>query len=286
MIDNGKPNKQRLWLVIGANAVVWTGSFLILNQYWYADYPRTSFHFFDDFPEWNQMDKLGHIYISFALSNITHVMWKWTGLSKKQSVILGGISGIAYQSIIEIQDGFSADWGFSLTDMAANIIGASAFVAQELHWQEKRIRLKLSYNPHNYPSDIVARSDELFGESYAERYLKDYNSQTYWASVNPRSFFSKSKFPKWLNIAAGYSTDLMLGGRENKWTDKQGNIVDRRDIERIRRYYLSPDIDLSRIPTNSKFLKTVLSLLAGVKVPAPALELNSEGKLKLHALYF
>lgn len=279
-------NKKRVWVVAGSQAALWIGSFVALNQFWYADYPKTSFHFFNDSREWNQMDKLGHVFSTFQVSNISSKMWKWAGLEHKKSVLYGAIGGIAYQSIIEIQDAYSAEWGFSLADMGANFLGAGIFVAQELAWEEKRIRLKLSFSNHDYPKELKPRYEQLFGSSFIERYLKDYNSQTYWLSVNPRSFFKESKFPAWLNFAAGYSSDLMLGGTENTWTDKQGVFFDRRDIPRIRRFYLSPDIDFTRIPTNSKFLKTVFMLMGGIKMPAPTLQLNSQGKFKAHLLYF
>ena len=280
------PNKKRVWLVAGAQVGLWAGSFIALNKAWYADYPRTSFHFFNDNREWNQMDKLGHVFTTFQVSNISSKMWLWAGVNKKTSVWLGAASGIAYESIIEIQDAYSTEWGFSIGDMAANVIGAAAFVAQELTWNEKRIRFKLSFSNHDYPSDVRTRRDNLFGTTLPERYLKDYNSQTYWISINPHSFFKESNFPKWLNIAAGYSSDLMLGGTENKWKDKQGNLFDRSDIPRVRRFYISPDIDFTRIPTKSKFLKNVFLLMGGIKFPAPTLELDSKGKLRGHLIYW
>lgn len=281
-----EPNKKRVWLVAGTQAALWIGSFVALNQLWYADYPKSSFHFFNDSREWNQMDKLGHVFTTFQVSNISSRMWKWAGLDHKKSVLYGAVGGIAYQSIIEIQDAYSAEWGFSLADMGANLLGAGIFVAQELAWEEKRIRLKLSFSSHDYPKELKPRYEHLFGSSFLERYLKDYNSQTYWLSVNPRSFFRESKFPAWLNFAAGYSTDLMLGGTQNTWTDKQGVFFDRTDIPRIRRFYLAPDIDFTKIPTRSKFLKTVFLLMGGIKMPAPTLQLNSQGKFKAHLLYF
>jgi VanZ family protein len=284
--DSTIPNKKRIWLVAGTQAGLWLGSFVALNKLWYDEYPRTSFHFFNDNREWNQMDKLGHVFTTFQVSNISSKMWQWAGLSHKRSVIYGAISGIAYQSVIEIQDAYSAEWGFSLSDMGSNFLGAAMFVAQELTWEEKRIRLKLSFSNHDYPKEVTARYEHLFGSTFIERYLKDYNSQTYWVSVNPRSFLTNSRFPGWLNIAAGYSSDLMLGGRENVWTDKEGVFFDRRDIPRTRRFYLSPDVDFTRIPTNSKLLKTVFQLIGGIKFPAPALELNSKGKFRAHLFYF
>ena len=95
-----------------------------------------------------------------------------------------------------------------------------------------------------------------------------------------------SKLPGWLNIAFGYGAEGMLGGFENKWTDKNNAVQTRYDIERNRQFYISPDIDFTRIKTNSKSLRTLFSVLNCIKVPAPALMINSKGKLKAYAVYF
>ncbi len=279
-------NKKRLWLIAGVHAGLWTGSYIALNKTWYANYPRSSFHFFNDNDEWNQMDKLGHVWTAYNVGRVSSEMWEWTGLSRKKSVIFGGISAVAYQSIIEIQDGFSAEWGFSWGDMTANIVGAGAFIWQELGWKDQRIQIKMSYWPYDYPSELIGRRNQLFGKGFIERTLKDYNSQTYWISTNIKSFFPNSSLPRWLNIAVGYGSDGMLGGTENKWTDKQGNQFDRTDIPRTRRFFLSPDIDLTKIKTRSKLLKTIFFTFNILKVPAPAIELDGRGKFKFHPLYY
>lgn len=282
-----KPNSNRIWLVAGAHAALWGGSYLALNKAWYADYPRQSFHFFNDNSEWDQMDKAGHVWTAYQMSRLSSELWRWAGLNDRKSAWLGGLSGVAYQSIIEIQDGFSSEWGFSWGDMAANVSGAALYTAQELLWNEQRIQLKLSYWPYDYNSpELRTRRDQLFGKSVQERILKDYNSQTYWFSANIRSFLPDTKLPKWLNIAAGYSADGLLGGTENKWTDKGGNPHDRTDIARIRRFYLAPDIDFTKIRTRSKFLRATFFVLNMVKFPAPTLELNSKGKFRGHFIYF
>jgi Predicted periplasmic lipoprotein (DUF2279) len=279
-------HEKRLWLIAGTHAVLWSGSYIALNKSWYANYPRSSFHFFNDNSEWNQMDKLGHIWTSYNVGRLSSEMWEWAGLSRKKSVVYGGVSAIAYQSIIEIQDGFSAEWGFSWGDMAANVIGAAAFVSQELGWKDQRIQIKMSYWPYQYNTDQIGRRNQLFGNRLAERVLKDYNSQTYWLSGNLHSFFPSAHLPKWLNISVGYGADGMLGGTVNKWIDKQGNHFDRTDIPRTRRFLLSPDIDLTKIRTHSKFLKTVFSTFNILKIPAPAIELDGKGKFTLHGLYY
>lgn len=280
-------NPKRVWLVAGAHAAFWAGSYIALNKAWYADYPKESFHFFNDNREWNQMDKAGHFWTTYQISRVSAGLWKWAGLNRSKSAWLGGMSALAYQSIIEIQDGLSSEWGFSPMDMVANVAGASLFIGQELGWKEQRITIKLSYWPYDYEGpQLRARRDQLFGNSTAERLLKEYNSQTLWLSANLHSFMPHSNLPKWLNIAVGYSSDGLLGGRENKWKDAEGNEIDRTDIPRIRQFFISPDIDLTRINTRSKFLRTVLSLVNCLKIPAPALELNSKGKFKAHAIYY
>src|SRR6185369_8572935 len=106
--------------------------------------------------------------------------------------------------IIEIQDGFSSQWGFSWGDMLANVSGAAAYISQELAWKDQRIQIKLSYWPYDYNSpELKTRRDQLFGKSLPERILKDYNSQTYWVSGNLHSFMPGTALPKWLNLSLG-----------------------------------------------------------------------------------
>lgn len=274
-------DKKRLWILAGANTIFYTGSFIALNKAWYSDYRKTKFHFFNDNPEWNQMDKAGHVWTSYQVSRLSAEMWKWTGLNRNNSAILGGVSGMVYQSIIEIQDAYSAEWGFSWGDVGANIIGAGAFVFQEIGWKAQKFQVKLSYWPAKYPAELLERRNALFGSSQVERILKDYNSQVYWISANVSSFIPESKIPGWLNIAFGYGADGMYGGRSNIWVDKEGVPHNYSDIKRIRKFYLSPDLDLTRIHTRSKFLRSMFFVLNMVKIPAPALELKSSGGIKL-----
>ena len=273
-------NSKKLIIVAGANTVFYTGSFIALNKAWYADYEKTDFHFFNDNPEWNQMDKAGHVWSTYHVSRLSKEMWQWTGLNNNTSAILGGVSGMVYQSIIEIQDAYSAEWGFSWGDVGANVAGAGLFVLQELSGEQK-VSVKLSYWPKKYPADLKNRRDQLFGSSSLERILKDYNSQTYWLSANVSSFFPDAHLPRWLNIAVGYGADGMYGGRTNQWTDKEGVVHDYTDIRRVRKFYLSPDIDLTMITTRSKVLRKVFFILNMVKVPSPALSVATGGKLNL-----
>ena len=88
-------------------------------------------------------------------------------------------------------------------------------------------------------------------------------------------------------VALGYGAANMYGGFDNSWTTGQAEFFADPDLyPRYRQFYLSPDIDLSRLPVRSRLLRTLLGTLNFIKIPAPALELNTRGKLRLHALYW
>jgi hypothetical protein len=271
--------KKRLILATSANVSIYSGGLLVLSNEWYKNYPQSSFHFFNDNNEWLQMDKAGHVFSAYTACKISNEMWRWAGLSRKKRIWTSGLSGTAFLTAIEILDGFSSAWGFSLGDMMANLTGSGIFIAQEFGWNEQRIQLKFSFHTLDYGSPALnQRANDLFGQRTLEKMLKDYNAQTYWASCNLSSFFPKSSLPRWFNIAAGYGAEGMLGGTVNLLKDANGNIIfDRRDIPRIRKWYLAPDIDLTKIRTKKKWLKTTFFLFNSLKFPTPSIEFSKKG---------
>lgn len=273
-----KQRKNRIKLVAAANIIGYGGALVGLYQAWYKDYPQTHFHFFNDNLEWLQVDKFGHAYSAYIESKASMELWRWAGVSRKHRIWYGGLSGAAYQTAIEVLDGFSTKWGWSWGDFIANCAGSGVLVAQELLWDEQRIDLKFSFHRVNYPDPVLhERANELFGKSFLSRMLKDYNGQTYWLSANIKSFFPKSSLPNWLNVAVGYGAEGMFEGFDNIWEDKNGNTIDRRDIPRFRKWYIAPDINLTKIKTKSKLLKTVFFVLNSFKFPAPSIGFSKNG---------
>ncbi len=280
-------HQNRTWLITGINVVGYGSSLIIFNSAWYKNYPHTSFHTFNDSREWLQVDKAGHAWAAYNTGKISTAMWRWAGLSQKKSALIGGLSGTAYLTVIEFLDAHSSKWGWSWSDIGANLFGSGFFMGQEFLWNEQRIQYKFSFHHKDYGEpQLNQRADNLFGKSWYERMLKDYNAQTYWFSANIKSFFPKTKLPSWLNVSVGYGADGMFGGFENKWIDQLGNDVTRYDISRKRQFYLAPDIDFTKIKTKSKFLRTTFSFLNSFKCPAPALMIDSKGRLKAYILYF
>jgi VanZ family protein len=273
-------NNSRLIPLVVAQGGLYAGSMVGLNLLWYKNYAHSPFHLFNDNKEWLQMDKLGHLLTAYTLSRIMSSLYFWSGLNHARSNDYGVALGMAYQTNIEIFDGFSSAWGFSIGDMIANTAGASLYGVQEATWGEQRITMKISFHPSMYAE---YRPDEL-GYTTLEQSIKDYNGQTYWAAFAIAAFLPKgNKVPNWLCLDFGYGAEGMTGGNANP-VIYNGN-GDEMFFDRYRQYYCSLDIDLTRIPTNSGPLKALFGTISFIKVPMPTLEF-SRRKFKFHLLYF
>ena len=263
--------------VVITEAVAISGALIGLNELWYKNYPKSNFHFINDNREWLQMDKLGHLYSAYHIGSIGANLLQWSGATKKQQLLYGASLGFVFQTAFEVLDGYSEKWGASPGDVIANATGTALYVTQELLWKEQRIIPKFSFHTTQYAS---LRPDEL-GKSLNEQILKDYNGQTYWLSANVHSFFPKSKIPKWVNLAVGYGAEGMLSGNTHIYDLNSGF-----EDKRYRQFYLSFDADLTKINTKSHFLKSIFSILNTIKIPAPSVELTSNGVINFHSLYF
>lgn len=273
-----EPNKQRrnlIWYGGGGAAVV---SLAALYNLWYTDYDQSWIHTTDDWNNWLQMDKLGHATVAYSVGQISYDAFKWTGMPEKKAVWTGGSVGWFYLTAVEVMDGFSTGWGFSWGDFAFNTAGAGLFIGQQLGWKEQRFMLKWSY----HPTDYAAMNPELLGENNAQRWLKDYNGQTYWLSANVRSFTGDNMqwWPNWLNVAGGYGAEGMITADGTPHPDYP-------DVERQRQYYLSLDIDLRKIPMKPGFWRTLVRTLSFIKIPAPTIQFNEKyGGTTFYWLYF
>lgn len=247
----------------------------LLYSTWYRDYPLGKFHFFNDVEEWRQMDKIGHLGSGYYLSRLGSGLFRWTGLPGKKADAFGALAAVTFMSTIEVFDGFAVEWGFSTWDFAANGGGVALFLAQQRLWDEQRISIKFSY--HDDP--IADYRPEVLGTALADRVLKNYNGQTYWLSFNLSAFSRQSGLPTWLNMAFGYGAGGMLSSTGS------GDFI-QPGFKSYRQFYLSPDIEWSRIPTRSGFLKTFFKVISFIKLPAPALEFREGGRWIVHGLHF
>ncbi len=262
-------NKKRFKAVVIGTGLAYTTSMIGLSQVWYSQYPHQSFQFFNDAREWNQVDKAGHFYSAFHLSSIGSHMLQWSRLSVRKSDKFGALTGLVIMSSIEVFDGFSAGYGASPTDLLANVCGSGFYLGQRLGWNEIRIYPKFSF----HRTSLAPLSPGTLGSGLSE-VLKDYNGQTYWLSVDMDKFI---RFPKWLNISAGYGADNMIHAHDSQ--NRAAGYVP------YRQYYLGLDFDLTAFKSKSKVVNTLIYFVNLIRLPAPALEF-SQGKVKGHFLYF
>lgn len=296
-------DKRRFWISAGTGATIYTGVSVALWHAWYKDYPLTGFHTFNDMGEWMGLDKGGHLFSAFMESNYAFKGALWTGMERRKARWMAAGIGTGIQATIEVMDGFSAEWGFSWGDIAFNSLGVGLFFVQDASWQEQRILIKVSGIRPDYPTDPILSEDgsyqtnldqraaELYGTSPFQVILKDYNALTVWSSVNIHSFLKNrtgNRFPKWLNLAVGYGAGNVYGGFNNEWTTDDGAMyaLDPELYPRYRQFYLSPDIDLTRIPSRHRWVKLLLGVLNWMKFPAPAFELNTQGKADFHWMHW
>lgn len=274
--DRYRPDRLRK-VVLGESILFATTS-IGLYFLWYKAFPKSRFHFIRDGREWLHVDKIGHATTAYSIANVHHDLMRWSGLSRPSAINTAVLTSLAYMSVIEVMDGFSRDWGFSGGDFLANISGAAFFAAQQYSWGEQRIGMKFS--THFTP--FAQSRPELLGKNHSARIFKDYNGQTYWLSANLRSFMpTSSSFPAWLNLAVGYGAEGML--RATKEAQKQQEYSAR--TTRYRQWYLAPDADIYRIQDAGTWTRP-FSLIPFVKIPAPAIEINSKRKLHLHPIYY
>jgi hypothetical protein len=268
-------SQKRLAWVLGAGGTAYGIGMYGLSEAWYKDQQSASFHFFDDGPQWKQMDKLGHSFSAYHISFAAHGTYRWAGLSERKAVLWGAATSAIMMTPVELLDGFSQDFGFSWWDIVANTGGAGLFAFQKLQWKEIRIQPKISFRRTSFAS----YRPEVLGSGWQEEWLKDYNGQNYWFTFNPY-LLSKgnSGLPKWLGISLGYGASEMVYGR-NQENLEMG-------WDPYRQYYLSVDIDFKALKGHNHFVNTLLDALNLIKVPAPTLSLDRKNGMKAYWLYF
>lgn len=277
--DSIPKHNKRLVPTLALAGTAYVGGMTGLYFLWYKDYPQSSFHTINDNAAWLQNDKMGHNLSAYHLTKSSYSVFKWAGMNEKKAILLGGIAGFGFLTSVEVLDGFSSNWGFSMGDFGANFIGSSLFVGQGLLWGEQRVNIKFSYFPSNY----AKYNPSVLGKNFQEQLIKDYNAQTFWLSFNIASFLKETNnFPKWLNIAVGYGGKGLL----NTYSNNLPNNQEEPTFTRTRQFYLSLDLDLSKIRTRSPFLNLLIDVASIIKVPFPTLEFNKENGLLFHPIYF
>jgi len=268
--ETTKTNPKRFLIANTTLGALSVGSLVGLHQLWYSKETQESFHFFDDSKNWMQMDKLGHTMSAYKLTKTLSDVYEWSGLSPQKSRLLSATIATGYMSAIEIMDGFSSDWGFSMSDMGANLIGSGLFLFQEKYFSKQIFQPNFSFHPTQF-SEI---RPEVLGNNYLESILKDYNGQSYWICFSPGNL-GVSGWPKWLMLSFGHSINGRLKGNSGEYLGYQSS----------REFLFSLDLDLTELDVKSKFLTSLFEIINCIKIPFPTLIYN-KGDFNVLPVYF
>jgi hypothetical protein len=242
----------KLGLVGGVTLSAWVIGHGVLNDVWWKGEP-VPFHVntTTDYTYALGADKVGHMVFAYSATTIYGDLFRWCGLDSATAIWSGAGVAMAYQTYVEVRDGFSAGYGFSWGDMAANTIGASLPVVKHYVPGLRPFDLQISFWP-----------SEAFKNGEYSAIIDDYTSTTHWLAMNvydvlPAPF--QEWYPPWLGVALGHSVENIDG-------KGAGNHV----------WYVSLDWQLHRIEGMPSWLTSILRDLHLYHLPAPAVKVYPE----------
>ncbi len=204
--------------------------------------------------DWNfalQVDKAGHIYGGYLMSYLCGELLLAAGSDPPTAARWGSLLGLLYQTYVEVEDGFSRDWGFSPSDAVANFLGAYWYLAQHYWKPLQAFQPRWQYIPARWTGNLP--------RNHSGTFIDDYNSSTFWLSIDVYQLLPerwRPYYPAWLMLAIGY-------GARNIETP----------LPKERRIILGLDYNWQALlpegPPLWNWLRQSLSLL---KFPAPAVE--------------
>ena len=221
----------------------------------------TSFRFHEDYLYARNQDKLLHFYGGVVGSVLSARSLSWAGYSDRDAALYGAATSFMFLTFMKIEDGHIDYLGFDRVDELANLLGAGYPVAQYYFPFLQSFTPKGSYSAsHNR---VVASGQVLPG------FLEDHEGQKFWMGISVYDVLPKDAKRYWLppvGLAVGYIL---------------------RDLNTTQPYHetvLALDIDLRKLPGDSKFLKTLWEVLNFVHIPMPAVRLSPS--VVWYGLYF
>ncbi len=226
---------------------------------------RGSFKIIEDGQYAFYADKAGHFFGTYFTSYLARESLLLTGLSWNDSYIIGMALGLAYTTYIEILDGFGVNWGFSPSDIYADIAGAALFIGQHYIPYLQNFTPKFMYFPANWHGEKKRQPHDGF--------IDDYSSHTLWLSLNIYNMLPdnwKNFIPSWLEITIGYAA-------RNLFLDSNGYHGD-------PKFVIALDYNLIKLlPENGSVWNWLRQSINFIKFPSPAIEFGS--KTRFYLLY-
>lgn len=163
------------------------------------DWGTNSFHFesegwFGDDTRYGGMDKLGHAYSGYLLTEYFTQRIAHTSEANTSAVISGAILGMGVQTYIEVFDGFSGGHGFSYEDLIMDGVGVGfSMLRSTVPGLAEKLDFRMEYLP----------SGHIDGYSPAT----DYSGQKYLLALKLSGFEEFRDTPlRFVELQVGYFT--------------------------------------------------------------------------------
>jgi uncharacterized protein YfiM (DUF2279 family) len=193
---NDLPRKKK---TIVLNTTSFVTTMAIGSASW--DYYSSSFDFrnegwFDPDTNYGGSDKLGHAYGAYVLTTAYNSIYKKFGYSDEKAIWYGSLSSWSIMTLIEIGDGFSKDYGFSVQDEVFNTAGVMLGYFRYRYPELKEI--------FDYRLEWVPSRD--FGEGNADPFT-DYSGQKNIIALKPAGILkSDNPLLKSIELNVGFYT--------------------------------------------------------------------------------
>ena len=239
-------------VLIAYGAAYW----LVFDKGWW-DEQGSHFRFENDFDYALNLDKFGHFASGVIMGESFYEGYRWAGVSEFKSYLFAGFSAMATHIAIDVKDGYSPQWGFSVFDVLSGTLGGFLPMAERYIPVFKYVDLKWSY---------WINTKAYYRQSKTGVFTDDYCNQTFWASFKIHRMLPKAArayYPSWLAIAAGLSID-------------EGVFIHDRDVTPHREVYIALDYDLEAFRPQSRMARTIVKYLNYFKLPAPTVQVYPE----------
>lgn len=229
-------------------------------EHWWKNRNLAGFYVKNDWDESLQFDKFGHFTATYLLSHIASEGMMFSGFSRNTSDLIGSGFGFLYELYIEINDGYAAPWGFSYSDIGANLVAAGFFLAQKKLKPLQYFTPKWIYIPSDFPG--------FSKKSNVTTFFETYNYSSFWISADVYKLLPNNAQKYWIpyiNIAGGYCVRGF-------------------DTYQLRRHYLiGLDYNFAAISQLMKpsVLKWLVQSMNYIKFPAPAVEFGESTEFHL-----
>ncbi len=241
-------------IVLGLSAAaLGTGITVYLYEYnaWWKDKRSATFRVIDDWEYALWIDKIGHFYATTIIAHGLSSALDAANFSPEKNAIYSSVGALLFQTYVEIEDGYGAQWGFSPGDFYADILGAGYHLSKYYFPFISNFQPRVSY----YPSEKY-----LNGEHKDGNIIDDYEGQKYWLSMRMKELLPK-------DLAKYWPSYLMLSvGMGVKDLDGRGG--------GIRELYIGFDLDWQAIPIPGRFGQFVKNSLNYFHLPMPGVRIS------------